>query len=203
MVLDRVTTKAALALVWLLGGACSAYSQTNCNEQALNAAVQDVKKAQADMAKMDRNSPAYAAMFSDKLLDVHTSGWMYDKTESLAVGKNLSQMAGKTKVIKSERAEEKTIAVNCDTVIETSMNMTYYEVPNPQDLARAAGTNTFDPAAMEKAAHSQVPRGPGEAPSLNPFRTRSVRVWARINGHWQIAATVGTTVRERTVPGRL
>ncbi len=202
MVSDHVTTRAVLAAVFLLGGACSAYSQT-CTEQALNSAVQEVKKAEADMAKMDRNSPAYAAMLSDKLVDVHTSGWMYDKAESLEVGKNLSRIAGKAKVVKSERAEEKTIAVNCDTVIETSMNMTYYEVPNPQDLARANGTNTFDPAAMDKAAHAQVPRGPGEAASLNPFRTRSVRVWARINGRWQIAATVGTTVRERTVPGRL
>src|SRR4051794_31166054 len=130
MRLDLLARNAALALICVGAFSGIANAQGQCTEKEMAAAIQEVKQAQAAMSKMERNSDAIEAMYSDSYIDIHTSGWMYNKQESRLVGQNLGKVAGKAKVVKSERTEEKTVAPNCGTVIETSMNVTYFEVPN-------------------------------------------------------------------------
>src|SRR5438067_1548383 len=75
-------------------------------EQDLTAVVKEVEQAEAALAKT-KDPAARAAFYSDDLIDVHPSGWIYPKAESLQIGPNLAKLSGVSKVIKSSVLERK------------------------------------------------------------------------------------------------
>jgi len=166
------------------------------------AAVKEVEKAEADLAKLT-DPTARAAFYSDDLVEIHPSGWIYNKAESLQAAANMAKLPNTSKVLKSALVERKVIPTSKDIVIVQVLTETYYEVPNPQELARAAGTMTFDPDAIARAAAtSDLGQVPGAVKAPNPYRLRQTTVWARMDGRWKIATQQGTRVRDRIAPGR-
>lgn len=190
-----------ISFVSFAGFAGTAYAQDT--DKDLAAAVQDVKKAEADYAA--KKGADREAMISDKFMDIHGSGWLYTKSESEELNRGLGQTrtAGpQIKPIKSDKSEYRIVAYSKDVVAVSQVSTTYYEVPNPQDVARAAGTMTDNPTALAKAAQTRSKGpGPGETESPNPYRSRTTRIWVRSNGHWQLALSTATRVGLKVVPG--
>jgi len=81
------------------------------------------------------------------------------------------------------------------------LSETYFEVPNPQDLAVKAGTLTRAPASAQPAAEQPSASDPTDAPAPNPYRIRSTRVWVRMQGQWRLALSQATRVGARVHPG--
>jgi len=171
------------------------------SKEDLTAAVKEVEQAEAALAKA--KDPAEIANFwADDVIDIHPSGWRYAKAESLQIGPNLKKLGGTSKTIKSGVIDRKVVPINKDTIAIETDSESYYEVPNPQEAARAAGTMTFDPAAIAKAAAASGGRAPGVGSSPSLYRNRSTTVWARMNGRWQIVVRQSTDIGERVAPGR-
>jgi hypothetical protein len=166
----------------------------------LEAAVKEVEQAAAELAKA-KDASEVGKYWADNAIDIHPSGWRYDKPDSLQISPNLRKLGGTSKAIKSGVVERKVFPINKDTVVVTTVNETYYEVPNPQDVARAAGTMTFDPEAIAKVAASQG-RAPGVGASPTLYRNRNLAMWARIDGRWQIALRQATDIGPAAIPGR-
>ncbi len=190
--------KRSMLLAALLSGSVFAGSASaQDSNQELAAAVAQVKQIEADLAASRTRRDAIE---SDKFMDIHGSGWLYNKAESHALSQNLGASRG-LKVIKAERTGPDFVAFSKDLVVESTMTTTYYEVPNPQDVARAAGTMTNDPAALARAAQNQRGPGPGETYAPNPYRTRLTKIWHRIDGRWQLVLSTATRVGLKVVPG--
>ena len=137
-------------------------------------------------------------------MDIHGSGWLYNKQESAELGKNLAALNSHPNIrpIKSDTSEERIVAFSRDVVAVSRIFTIYFEVPNPQDVARRAGTMTDDPAAVARAASARSPGPPpGETAAPNPYRLRLTNIWVRIDGHWQLALTTGTRVGLKVLPG--
>jgi hypothetical protein len=197
MSINRLARNALIASFILVGASGPLYAQSS--DKDLAAAVQEVKQVIADMKKpgADRN-----ALLSDKLIDIHGSGWIYDKAGDIAVGKGIQKLAhSKAKVIKSEDSEYQIVAYNRDTVIEEWKSTTYWETPDPEEVSKANGTYFYDQAAIRAASEKMGRPVPGEMAGLNPNRKRTVRVWVRVAGHWQMAASVAAGVIDRGLPG--
>lgn len=141
-----------------------------------------------------RDYPAVAALYWDNAVDIHGSGWIYTRDESVELLKNRLEQGPGRKVLKSDQVDWKIIPQSDDTAIATGISETYFEVPNPQLAAMAAGALTRSPNANATPADTSS--------ASNLYRIRSVRVWVRKNGQWKIASAQATRVGERLNPGR-
>jgi len=166
---------------------------TGTTEQQVAQMEERLKQATAA-----RDYPAVAALYLDNAIDIHGSGWIYSRDESVELLKNRLEQGPGRKVLKSDQVDWKIIPQSDDVAIATGISETYFEVPNPQLAAMAAGALTRSPNAKATPAAA-----PGDAASTsNLYRIRSVRVWVRKNGQWKIASAQATRVGERLNPGR-
>lgn len=161
------------------------------SDKDLAAAVEQVKQVEAGFAKPGAK-PTDANW--NKMIDIHASGWLYKPGEKVASVEYEEASKQTNKVIKAEKTNMQLTAVNKDTVVETWLETVYYEVPNPQDVWRAAMAN---PAKAHELAHP-----PGEGVSPNPYRNQHLKVWSRVDGKWKVSVSSVSAVRERVVPGR-
>lgn len=168
------------------------------------AAIAEVKAVQANLEKTHGKQQD---LYWDQSINIHGSGWIYTKKDGWGPGKDYAAESAKFRpaVIKSEKSEYQIIAPNKDTVIESWLSAVYYSVPEPEALAKAMGTFSYDSKAISAANRARMdaalPAGMG--PSDNPYRNRSTVIWSRIDGKWKITASVSSRVGQRVVPGRL
>jgi hypothetical protein len=180
-------TLAMVASVWLP----QVLAATPGVEQEVTAMEQ--KLASADV-------PGRRALYADALIDIHGSGWLYTRDESLAISQNGAERRVSMKVLKASKLDYRIIPHGKDVAVVTWISETYFEVPNPQDLSRKAGTLLNDAASQSRAAAQMQKNayGPGDAPPPNPLRTRMTRVWVRDTAGWKVVLQQGSRVGERS-----
>jgi hypothetical protein len=173
----------------------------------LAAAAQEVEQQEAALAKAghDRNQAAQDAFYADNMLDMHTSGWLYDKQGGIDVIRNGNLIQGGQRPFKSDISKRQVVAYSRDLVAVVWVSTMYYPVPDPEDLADAQGIKTLDPAAVAKA-RVNLPPGPlpGERYAPNPYRARYIRMWMRDpkTSRWQVIISAAAKITARTLPGR-
>lgn len=139
-------------------------------------------------------------LFDDAMIDIHGSGWIYTKDESLQISQNGAERRVSMKVLRASTLDKQIVPHGSDMAIVTWISETYFEVPNPQELSRKAGTMLNDAAAQAWAAAQMAKNayGPGDAPPPNPLRTRMTRVWVRERNGWKVVLQQGSRVGERS-----
>jgi len=142
-------------------------------------------------------------IYSDDLIDIHGSGWIYKKKESIEL--SLNRLSLPKMPILSDKREVISISEISDGVVcVAEFRETYYETPDPQALAQAAGTLTGSLDARRRAARRMADHPamwPGEKLADNPLRTRTTRIWARRDNCWKIVLMQTTRVGMRTLAG--
>ena len=172
-------------------------------ERVESEVTQQIQQMEAKLTSASRAHDAAALdqLYWDDLIDIHASGWTYTKSENLELSRNLP-LIPVTKVIRTNEIGRKIAVFNKDAAEVVWENETYFEVPDPEEVARQAGTLTENPEALAKAAAKGTGIGPGDGPAPNPYRVRNTRLWVRFNGQWKIASSTSTRISERVVPGR-
>ena len=149
-----------------------------------------------------RDYVAVAALHWDNVLDIHASGWIYTKEQSIDLRKGGTGGGAGRKVIQSGNLDWRIVVFGEDVAAVTGISETYYEVPNPQTLSMAAGTFTKRPTPEQLAALRASGPGAGEAFSPNPYRVRALRLWVRKGGEWKLAVSDATRISERVFAGQ-
>lgn len=167
------------------------------NAQTASAIEKEIVAMEQKLASADVTGRR--TLFDDTMIDIHGSGWIYTKDESLQISQNGVERRVSMKVLKASTLDKQIIPHGSDMVIVTWINETYFEVPNPQDLSRKAGTLLNDAASQSRAAAQMAKNayGPGEAPPPNPLRTRMTRIWVRKADSWKVALQQGSRIGER------
>jgi hypothetical protein len=138
-------------------------------------------------------------IFADDLIDIHASGWIYTREQSIALEKNMAATPRQVKILRSASSEQHIRFLAENVVAVTELTETYFEVPNPMQESLAAGTFTMSPKAT---AASRAPAfGPGEDFSPNPYRTRITRIWVRKGKRWKLAISQATRLGKRVRTG--
>lgn len=141
----------------------------------------------------------HSRVFTDDLIDIHASGWIYDREQSIELERNMAATPRDVKPIKSTTHDHHIVVLAENVVAVTGMIETYFEIPNPQHQAMAAGTLTMSPSASLQ----QPPVfGPGEEFAPNPYRTRITRIWVRQGAEWKLAISQATRVGKRVRVGK-
>lgn len=138
-------------------------------------------------------------VFADDLIDIHASGWIYTREQSIELEKNMAATPRAVKVLKSTGSERHVRMLSENVVAVTELTETYFEVPNPQHQSLEAGTFTMSPAATAKTSPPAF--GPGEDYAPNPYRTRITRIWVRRDGKWKLALSQATRLGKRVRVG--
>jgi hypothetical protein len=157
-----------------------------------------------------RDAVALRALYTDKAFDIHASGWIYTPEEITAIAANGGKGRGDSKNPGSLEARKalhkndigwRVIMQGNDMALVNGIHETYLEIPNPQELARKAGTMLNDPQAQARASMKVVELGfgPGDSDDVTPYlmRNQETRVWVRDGGSWKIALHQATRVGER------
>jgi hypothetical protein len=163
-----------------------------------------MRAEEAIKAAKTLTDPAAAADFHSKvfmegLIDIHASGWIYTREQSIALERNLASVPRNANVIKSATYDHRIVVLAENVAAVTGMVETYFEVPNPQHQAIAAGTLTLPPDA--NLEHKPL-FGPGDESAPNPYRTRITRTWVRQGTEWKLAISQATRVGKRGRVGK-
>jgi len=155
----------------------------------------------ANKAFAQAKGDARAAMMAPDFVEVHASGWRYERQEDIDFAKNNELYHPKVEIIKATNSTPEVKVYNGDTAVVTGSTETYYAVPNEEDLAITAGTHARDVPAVDKWIRDQQSAqhmsGPGEGSFPNPYRTRYVHVWSKIGGKWMIVFAQATRAGQR------
>jgi hypothetical protein len=173
--------------------------------QAQGDVTKEIEQMEAKLAATNRSRDAAAIdqLYWDDYIDIHASGWIYTKKQNRELSDNLAALfSAANKAIKTNEIGRKVVVFNKDAAEVVWENETYYEVPDPEQVALQAGLLTEDPKALKEAASKGSTIGPGDGPAPNPYRVRNTRLWVRFDGQWKIASSTSTRVSERVVPGR-
>jgi hypothetical protein len=157
------------------------------------------------LARRGHDEAALDKLYADDLIDVHASGWIYNKQQSFELDNNTGKVPGQQKQIRALQKDRHVVVFDKDAAAVVWVSEIYYEVPDPEEEAVKAGVLTQDPAAVARAkreARDGPGSAPGEGPSPNPYRTRTVRIWLRIGGEWKVASSSAAKIGPRVVPGR-
>ena len=203
----RKLTAAFFASVLIAAGVCAAVSANRASavdERTQSEVTQEVEQAEAKFTAASRahDMTALDQIYWDDFIDILASGWTYTKAQDLELSRNLGSVPGVNKVIKATQIGRKVVVFNKDAAEVVWENETYFEVPDPEQVAQQAGLLTEDPQALAKAAAKGSGIGPGDGPAPNPYRVRNTRLWVRFDGQWKIASSTSTRISERVVPGR-
>jgi hypothetical protein len=160
-------------------------------------------EAKLNTANRAHDAATLDQLYWDDYIDIHASGWLYTKKQNDELSANLAPLfSAANKAIKTNQIGRKVVVFNKDAAEVVWENETYYEIPDPEQVAIEAGTLTEDPKALAQAAAKGSGIGPGDGPAPNPYRVRNTRLWVRFDGQWKIASSTSTRVSERVVPGR-
>jgi hypothetical protein len=133
------------------------------------------------------------------LIDIHASGWIYTRQQSIDLEKNMAGTPRAVAVLQSKSSERHLRFLADNVVLVTELTETYFEVPNPQQQSIAAGTFTMSPTETAKTIPPAF--GPGEDVTPNPYRTRITRIWVHADGQWKLAVSQATRLGKRARPG--
>ena len=140
-------------------------------------------------------------IFADDLIDIHASGWIYTRAQSIELEKNMAATPRSVKVLRSTTSEHHIRILAENVVLVSGLVETYFEVPNPQTQSLEAGTFTMSPEATAAAASRPPDFGPGEDYAPNPYRTRITRIWVRDGAKWKLAMSQATRLGKRVRVG--
>lgn len=187
-----------LASVLSLFAASQLAAKADISPQTSEHIKREIAEISSRIGKL--RGPAEQEFWSEKAIDIHGSGWIYSKGDILT----FEGQPDPRRVILFEETPRQIIVFNENTVLETWVSTTYYEVPDPQEEARKLGTLLMDPTSMKAAQEAMIHRptfGPGEAEAPNPYRLRRTRLWLREMGTWKVGFSSGTRIGPRVHPG--
>jgi hypothetical protein len=141
----------------------------------------------------------HESVFADDLIDIHASGWIYSRAQSIELEKNMAATPRSVKVLRSTTSEHHIRILAENVVLVSGLVETYFEAPNPQTQSLEAGTFTMSPEATAKISPPAF--GPGEDYAPNPYRTRITRIWVRSGTTWKLAVSQATRLGKRVRVG--
>src|SRR5688572_19438217 len=94
-------------------------------------AAKQIKDPEATVAYHDD-------IFADDLIDIHASGWIYTRQQSIELEKNMAGTPRAVTVLQSKSSERHLRFLADNVVLVTELTETYFEVPNPQQQSLEA-----------------------------------------------------------------
>lgn len=161
-----------------------------------SAVEQEIKamETQLEQAIRTRDIAKLRSLYDVRMSDIHSSGWIYTRDEFLTLLENVAKQPKSQPqvVIKAATTDVKITVLREDLAFVTDKSETYFAEPDPQEVARAAGTMLRGPGGASSLGYA-----PGEAALPNPWRYREARVWMKEGGVWKVVLGSASEIRER------